>query len=146
MNYESPELLGVSQMSETLKASPIVDNIILLNYVEFSNRLRRAITVPKARGTAPSRLTREYRIGPGGLLLEAQDDGTEADVVPQLPFSAYYGILARAPAHHSPIIEEQVASSAQNGGRVAPREETEKGAPATRTKAKGAARKSSLRK
>jgi circadian clock protein KaiC len=112
MNYESPELLGVSQMSETLKASPIVDNIILLNYVEFSDRLRRAITVPKARGTAPSRQTREYRIGKGGILIEPQENSSEEESVPQLPFSAYYGILARAPAHHSPRIEEQVAANA----------------------------------
>ncbi len=41
-NYESPELLGVSQISEELKGSHLVDNIILLNYVEISTVLRRA--------------------------------------------------------------------------------------------------------
>jgi len=112
MNYESPELLGVSQMSETMKASPIVDNIILLNYVEFSNRLRRAITVPKARGTSPSRLTREYRIFKGGMHLEPILPEEEEESVPQLPFSSYYGVLARAPARRSPVIDEQVMTNA----------------------------------
>ncbi|HEY1228118.1 MAG TPA: ATPase domain-containing protein, partial [Ramlibacter sp.] len=35
-NYESPELLGVSQISQELKGSHLVDNIVLLSYVEIS--------------------------------------------------------------------------------------------------------------
>jgi circadian clock protein KaiC len=109
LNYESPELLGVSQISEDLKASTIVDNIILLNYVEFSNRLRRAITVPKARGSAPSRVTREYTIQRGGIALRpATSEEEDIESVPQLPFSSYYGVLARSPARRSPLIEEHV--------------------------------------
>jgi hypothetical protein len=38
-NYESPELLGVSQISQELKGSHLVDNIVLLSYVEISTRL-----------------------------------------------------------------------------------------------------------
>jgi hypothetical protein len=34
----------------------------------------------------------------------------KVDAVPQLPFSSYYGLLARAPARHSPVIEEAIAS------------------------------------
>ena len=109
LNYESPELLGVSQISEDLKASTIVDNIILLNYVEFSNRLRRAITIPKARGSAPSRLTREYTIQRGGIVLRpATAEEEEVEPVPQLPFSSYYGVLARSPARRSPLLEEHL--------------------------------------
>jgi circadian clock protein KaiC len=109
LNYESPELLGVSQISEDLKASTIVDNIILLNYVEFSNRLRRAITVPKARGSAPQRVTREYTIQRGGIVLHPTiSDEADFESVPQLPFSSYYGVLARSPARRSPVIEEYV--------------------------------------
>ncbi|MHA3772564.1 ATPase domain-containing protein [Verrucomicrobiota bacterium sgz303538] len=108
MNYESPELLGVSQLSQEIKVSTIVDNIILLNYVEFSNRLRRAITVPKARGSAPSRVTREYRISKGGIQLEPHDITGDVESIPQLPFSAYYGVLARSPARRSPLIDEQI--------------------------------------
>ncbi len=125
LNHESPELLGVSQISEELKASTIVDNIVLLNYVEFSNRLRRAITVPKARGSAPQRETREFTIGQGGITLqpvkEVETEGVEA--VPQLPFSSYYGVLARSPARQSPVIEEHM----QNGKEMPERKVTLEG-------------------
>ncbi len=107
MNFETPELLGVSQISQELKASTVVDNIILLNYVEISTHLRRAITVPKSRGSNPIRETREFQIGKGGIILLDEERGEAADFeeVPQLPFSSYYGILARSPSRRSPIIE-----------------------------------------
>lgn len=108
-NYESPELLGVSQISEELKGSHLVDNIILLNYVEISTVLRRALAVPKVRGSRNLQVTREYTIGVGGLsLLEDSDNNTQA--VPQLPFSSYYGLLSRSPSRQSPMIEEAVAN------------------------------------
>ena len=108
-NYESPELLGVSQISEELKGSHLVDNIILLNYVEVSTVLRRAIAVPKVRGSRNLQITREYTIGVGGLLLLDEDDNEHSGAVPQLPFSSYYGLLSRSPSRQSPLIEEAVA-------------------------------------
>jgi circadian clock protein KaiC len=111
LNYESPELLGLSQISEELKGSHLVDNIVLLNYVEISTRLRRAIAVPKARGSKNVQETREYTIGQGGIVIieEPSDDVQDAFVVPQLPFSSYYGLLSRSPSRRSPIIEEAVS-------------------------------------
>ncbi len=111
-NYESPELLGVSQISEDLKASHLVDNIVLLNYVEISTRLRRAITVPKARGSKNLQRTREYVIDQGGISLldEQSGEAGELEAVPQLPFSSYYGLLSWSPDRKSPIIEERVVS------------------------------------
>lgn len=111
-NYESPELLGVSQISENIKASHLVDNIVLLNYVEISTRIRRAFTVPKARGSKNIQVTREFVIGKGGISLldETSGEAKKIEEVPQLPFSSYYGILARSPARHSPVIEEGLAS------------------------------------
>jgi circadian clock protein KaiC len=110
-NYESPELLGVSQISQELKGSHLVDNIILLSYVEISTRLRRAIAVPKVRGSKNIQTTREYVIGEGGISLldESAVDGDDAATVPQLPFSSYYGLLARSPSRKSPAIEDAVA-------------------------------------
>jgi circadian clock protein KaiC len=105
-NYESPELLGLSQISEELKGSHLVDNIILLNYVEISTVLRRAIAVPKVRGSRNTQVTREFSIGEGGLLLV--DDDAAAGAVPQLPFSSYYGLLSRSPSRRSPLIDEAV--------------------------------------
>ncbi|UVW28769.1 ATPase domain-containing protein [Massilia sp. H6] len=110
-NYESPELLGVSQISEELKGSHLVDNIILLNYVEISTVLRRAIAVPKVRGSRNLQVTREYAIGVGGLLL-VDESTTDIQAVPQLPFSSYYGLLSRSPSRQSPAVEEALASGA----------------------------------
>jgi len=107
-NYESPELLGVSQISEELKGSHLVDNIILLNYVEISTILRRAIAVPKVRGSRNLQVTREYAIGVGGLLLIDETD-SDVQAVPQLPFSSYYGLLSRSPSRQSPAVEEALA-------------------------------------
>jgi len=115
-NYESPELLGVSQISEDLKGSHLVDNIVLLNYVEVSTVLRRAIAVPKVRGSRNLQVTREYTIGTGGLLLLDEEDSAQAGAVPQLPFSSYYGLLSRSPSRRSPLIEEAVAK----GGPLPP--------------------------
>ena len=110
-NYESPELLGLSQISEELKGSHLVDNIILLNYVEISTVLRRAIAIPKVRGSRNLQVTREYVIDVGGLKLldEECPSADKAGAVPQLPFSSYYGLLSRSPSRQSPAIEDAIA-------------------------------------
>ena len=109
-NYESPELLGVSQISEELKGSHLVDNIVLLSYVEISTKLRRALTVPKVRGSKNVQETKEYTIGAGGIsILDDAPRARAADIaVPQLPFSAYYGLLSRSPTRTSPALEEAI--------------------------------------
>lgn len=110
LNYESPELLGVSQISEELKGSHLVDNIVLLSYVEISTRLRRALVVPKVRGSRNQQVTREYTIKKGGIVIfpEALEDADGVEPVPQLPFAAYYGLLSRSPSRRSPVIEEAI--------------------------------------
>ena len=110
-NYESPELLGVSQISEELKGSHLVDNIVLLSYVEISTKLRRALTVPKVRGSNNVQETREYQIAEGGIcILEDPPRPDAAELaVPQLPFNAYYGLLSRSPTRKSPAMEEAIA-------------------------------------
>jgi len=109
-SFESPELLGISQINDQMKSSAIADNIVLLNYIEISTLIRRAITVPKTRGSKPDHRTREYVIEIGGVKI--LDDKTVEGVerVPQLPLSSYYGVLARAPTRHSPLIDEHVAA------------------------------------
>ncbi|MDY0977644.1 ATPase domain-containing protein [Massilia sp. CFBP9012] len=110
-NYESPELLGVSQISEELKGSHLVDNIILLSYVEISTVLRRAIAIPKVRGSRIQQVTREYIIAAGGVALLDEDTSptATANAVPQLPFSAYSSLLSRSPTRQSPAIDVAVA-------------------------------------
>lgn len=110
-NYESPELLGLSQISVDLKASAIVDNIVLLSYVEISTKLRRALLVPKVRGASIPQVTREFLIKNGGIKIveDNRDQAKEFEEVPQLPLSSYYGILSRAPARQSPLLEGKIA-------------------------------------
>jgi len=98
-NYENPELFGVSNYMPDFAISSIVDNLILMNFVELGTTLRRAITVAKARGSEHEFVTREYTIGPGGISLLPMEEGK---ALPALPFQSYYGLLSRAPTRLSP--------------------------------------------
>src|SRR5450755_773238 len=97
-NYENPELFGVTHYMPDFAVSSIVDNLILLNFVELGASLRRAITVAKARGSPHQFVTREFTIGPGGINLIPLKEG---EGLPVLPFSSYYGLLSRAPTRLS---------------------------------------------
>jgi circadian clock protein KaiC len=101
LSYENPELFGVNQYMPNFPVSSIVDNIVLLNFVELGNTLHRAITVAKARGSANQFVTREFTIGQGGIALVPVD---ESLALPVLPFSSYYGLLSRAPMRVGPGI------------------------------------------
>jgi circadian clock protein KaiC len=98
-NYENPELFGVSNYMPDFAISSIVDNLILMNFVELGTSLRRAITVAKARGSEHEFVTREYTIGRGGINLQPIEEG---QTLPVLPFQRYYGLLSRAPTRLSP--------------------------------------------
>jgi circadian clock protein KaiC len=99
LSYENPELFGVNQFMPDFPVSSMVDNIVLLNFVELGNTLHRAITVAKARGSANQFVTREFTIGMGGITLVPEDAAT---ALPVLPFQSYYGLLSRAPTRLSP--------------------------------------------
>src|SRR5216684_590011 len=101
-NYENPELFGVSNYMADFAISSIVDNLILMNFVELGTSLRRAITVAKARGSEHQFVTREFTIGPGGISLVAIEEGK---ALPVLPFNSYYGLLSRAPTRLSPDLQ-----------------------------------------
>jgi len=89
----------VSNYMPDFAISSIVDNLILMNFVELGTSLRRAITVAKARGSPHEFVTREYTIGPGGISLLPMEEGNS---LPVLPFQRYYGLLSRAPTRLSP--------------------------------------------
>jgi circadian clock protein KaiC len=101
LSYENPELFGVNQYMPDFPVSSIVDNIVLLNFVELGNTLHRALTVAKARGSPNQFVTREFVIGPGGITLSPVD---ESRALPVLPFQSYYGLLSRAPTRLSPAV------------------------------------------
>ena len=91
--------IGLSNYMPDFAISSIVDNLILMSFVELGNSLRRAITVAKARGSEHEFVTHEYTIGPGGISLLPIEKGK---ALPVLPFQSYYGLLSRAPTRLSP--------------------------------------------
>jgi circadian clock protein KaiC len=101
LSYENPELFGVNQYMPEFPVSSLVDNIVLLNFVELGNTLHRALSVAKARGSANHFVTREFTIGEGGIALVPIE---KAQALPVLPFSSYYGLLSRAPTRLSPTV------------------------------------------
>jgi circadian clock protein KaiC len=112
LSYENPELFGVHQFMPEFPVNSIVDNIVLLNFVELSNTLHRAITIAKARGSAHQFVTREFTIGPGGIALVPVD---QAQALPVLPFASYYGLLSRAPTRLSPTVLPNGTNAAAAG-------------------------------
>jgi circadian clock protein KaiC len=58
--------------------SPLVENSIVLRYVEIESRLRRLIAVLKVRGRAHAIEMRELHIGPAGLEVGAAFESAEA--------------------------------------------------------------------
>jgi circadian clock protein KaiC len=95
-NHENPEILGMSSMAGEYAMSSLVDNILLMNWVELGDEFRLAMTVAKMRGNPTVRVTRECDI----------TDGQGFRVLPRqlppsaLPFSSYYSLLSRAPERH----------------------------------------------
>src|SRR5216683_2708616 len=112
-NYENPELFGVSNYMPDFAISSIVDNLILMNFVELGSSLRRAITVAKARGSEHQYVTREFTIGPGGISLVPAEEGK---VLPALSFQSYYGLLSRAPTRLSPDLPRGGEGGARSKG------------------------------
>jgi circadian clock protein KaiC len=94
-------VFGVNQFMPDFPVSSIVDNMILMNFVELNGVPRRALTVAKSRGSAHRFLTREYTIGPGGLSVLPVDEGA---ALPALPFLRFYNLLSRAPTRLSPDV------------------------------------------
>jgi circadian clock protein KaiC len=99
-NHENPEILGMSSMAGEYAMSSLVDNILLLNWVELGDQFRLALTVAKMRANAITRVTHECEVvnGEGMRVLPRK-------VPPAaLPFASYYGLISRAPQRHrSPL-------------------------------------------
>ena len=94
-NHENPEMFGMSSMMGDYGVSSLVDNIILLNWVELGDVSRLAVTVTKMRGSPISRVTRECEVVDGvGMRVLAR---TISPNVQPTPFAGYHGLLARSP-------------------------------------------------
>jgi circadian clock protein KaiC len=94
-NHENPEMLGMSSMMGEFKVSSLVDNIILMNWVELGDTFRHALTVAKMRAMPTTRTTHECEIvnGQGMKVLPRP----VRPALPVAPFAGYLGLISRAP-------------------------------------------------
>jgi circadian clock protein KaiC len=94
-NHENPEMLGMSSMMGDFAMSSLVDNIILMNWVELGDTFRLGLTVAKMRANPVVRMTHECEIveGHGMRVLPRAMHVTMAHA----PFSGYYGLISRSP-------------------------------------------------
>jgi circadian clock protein KaiC len=98
-NHENPELLGMSSVMGPYGVSSLVDNVMLLNWVELADTFRQALTIAKMRANAFDRTTHECEIvnGTGMRVLPRE---IPAGATRRLPFWEYYSLVARSPERH----------------------------------------------
>ncbi len=96
-NHENPEMLGMSSMMGDFAMSSLVDNILLLNWVELGDHFRLALTVAKMRANPTSRVTHEVEILDGQGMRVLPRPLTVAQARALAPFSAYGGLVSRSP-------------------------------------------------
>jgi circadian clock protein KaiC len=92
-NHENPEMLGMASMMGEFAMSSLVDNIILLNWVELGDSFRLGLTIAKMRANPVERVTRECEIlADRGVVVLPRTLPP-----PKQPFSAHTGLVSRAP-------------------------------------------------
>ena len=96
-NHENPDLLGMSSMMGEFAMSSLVDNIILMNWVELGDAFRLGMTVAKMRANPTRRVTHECEIVDGQGLRVLPRRLTRA---PHEPFSDFQGLISRAPTRN----------------------------------------------
>jgi hypothetical protein len=77
--------------------SSLVDNIVLMNWVEIGDSLRLAMTVAKMRGNPVNRLTHECEVVKGkGMHVRPR-----AQHASDQPFANYGGLVSRSPERNT---------------------------------------------
>jgi circadian clock protein KaiC len=101
-NHENPEMLGMTSMMGEFAMSSLVDNILLMNWIELGDSFRLGLTIAKMRANPVDRVTRECEIvdGQGMRVLP------RTLPVPKHPFSSYAGLVSRAPVRNTRKHEE----------------------------------------
>jgi KaiC/GvpD/RAD55 family RecA-like ATPase len=107
-NHENPEMLGMSSMMGEFGMSSLVDNIVLMNWIEIGDTFRLGLTVAKMRANPTVRTTFECEIvdGKGMRVLSNRLPSP----LNRVPFSGYEGLISRNPAR-------QAASAAGDSGK-----------------------------
>ena len=100
-NHENPEMLGMSSMMGSFAMSSLVDNIVLMNFIELGDTFRLGLTVAKMRANPVNRATHECEVvdGKGMRVLPRQ----LPTVVPKTAFTGYHGLISRAPERRPPL-------------------------------------------
>jgi circadian clock protein KaiC len=97
-NHENPEMLGMASMMGEFAMSSLVDNIILMNWIELGDAFRLALTVAKMRANPTDRSTHECEIvDRQGLRVLPREIPRSA----MHPFSSYQNLISRNPARRS---------------------------------------------
>jgi len=93
-NHENPEMLGMASMMGDFAMSSLVDNILLMNWIELGDAFRLGLTVAKMRANPNARATHECEIrdGQGMHVLPRQIPATMVR-----PFSSYLNLISRNP-------------------------------------------------
>ena len=99
-NHENPEMLGMSSMMGEFRMSSLVDNIILMNFIEIGDTFRRGLTVGKMRSNPVNHTTHECEVvnGEGMRVLPRQIPVA----LPKRAFSSYHALISRAPERTGP--------------------------------------------
>ena len=96
-NHENPEMLGMASMMGDFHMSSLVDNILLMNWIEMGDVFRLGLTVAKMRGNPNQRATHECEIrnGEGLVVLPRQIPASQLR-----PFSSYLNLISRNPVRY----------------------------------------------
>jgi KaiC/GvpD/RAD55 family RecA-like ATPase len=88
-------MLGMSSMMGDFAMSSLVDNILLLNFVELGDTLRTALTVGKMRSNPCSRVSHECEVVDGEGMRVLPRELTAS--VARMAFSGYHSLISRSP-------------------------------------------------
>src|SRR5256712_10712714 len=100
-NHENPEMLGMSSMMGAFGMSSLVDNIILMNWIELGDTFRLGLTVAKMRANPTVRETHECEITDWQGMRVLPRPLPPAAPTAMAPFSSFGGLISRAPERHT---------------------------------------------
>jgi circadian clock protein KaiC len=97
-NHENPEMLGMSSMMGEFAMASLVDNIILMNFIELGDTFRLGLTVGKMRANLVNRRTHECEVVEGKGMRVLPSELPAAKTV----FASYHSLISRAPERRPP--------------------------------------------
>ncbi|HYN12692.1 MAG TPA: ATPase domain-containing protein [Burkholderiales bacterium] len=102
-NHENPEMLGMSSMMGEFAMASLVDNILLMNFIELGDTFRLGLTVGKMRANPVIRTTHECEVVEGKGMRVLPRELSDAKVA----FSGYRSLISRSPERSTPREKEE---------------------------------------